>query len=117
MANRLNVPNKLLTQLPRRAFLKWMGSGVLVVALAGVARSYGKERFIRPPGALPEDEFLSFCIRCDKCRNVCPYGAISPVSITESIVGIGTPKLNGYCPNCKRCIPACPTGALSRYRI
>ncbi len=107
----------ILTRLPRRAFLQWLGKGTLVVALAGVARLYGNQHFIRPPGALPEEEFLSICIRCDRCRIVCPYQYVEPVSIFESIVAAGTPKLTSYCPNCRRCIPNCPTGALSRYRL
>jgi ferredoxin len=73
-----------------------------------------EEHFVRPPGARPEAEFLALCIRCHKCRDACRYAEIVPVSITESIINAGTPKLeNGtWCPNCRRCIPVCPTGAL-----
>ena len=30
---------------------------------------------IRPPGALPEDDFLSTCIRCGRCGDACPARA------------------------------------------
>ncbi|MBI4789155.1 MAG: 4Fe-4S binding protein [Chloroflexi bacterium] len=116
--------------LGRRAFVGLVGKAAVVVALGGFIRYVGpkdrlveapqglaRDRIIRPPGARPEEEFLSLCIRCDKCRVVCPYGLVSPVSITESIVSAGTPKLTGWCPNCRRCIPVCPTGALTRQRL
>ena len=41
-------------------------------------RGDGKRRFIRPPGALPEAEFLTTCERCRKCVEVCPVDAIFP---------------------------------------
>src|SRR5881394_339029 len=31
---------------------------------------------LRPPGALPEDQFLSTCSRCAKCVQVCPAECI-----------------------------------------
>jgi ferredoxin-type protein NapG len=107
------------SHLARRAFVGLAGRGALVVALGGGIRLLQpEERFIRPPGALPEEEFLSICIRCDKCYWACPYADITPVLITESIVSAGTPRLKGrWCPNCRRCIPACPVGALVRWRF
>jgi ferredoxin-type protein NapG len=107
------IPNKVNAFLTRRAFVRLVGEGALVVALGGLLRFMEtKDKFIRPPGALPEEEFLSLCIRCDRCREACPYGLISPVSVTESVISAGTPKLRGYCPHCWRCVSACPTDAL-----
>jgi len=106
--DRLNSP------LTRREFVGLVGKGAIVIALGGLIRFLEpKDKFVRPPGALPEDEFLSLCIRCDKCRDVCPWGDITPVRLTESVIGVGTPRLRrGYCPRCWKCIPVCPTGAL-----
>jgi ferredoxin len=110
MGNR-DRPNSLL---PRRAFVGLVGKGATVVALGGFVRFLEREeRFIRPPRAVPEEEFLSLCIRCDICRDVCRYGLITPVLLTESVISAGTPRLPNYwCPNCRRCYEACPTGAL-----
>ena len=122
--------NRLNSHLPRRAFIEWVGKGAIVFVLGGVIRFIGpkdrlvapaggvpRDRIIRPPGAVPEEEFLSLCIRCDKCINVCPYGIVTPVLITESVVSAGTPRLTGFfCATCRRCIPVCPTGALRRER-
>lgn len=100
-------------RLPRRGFVGLVGKGAAVVALGGVVRALdpGTE-FIRPPGALPEQEFLITCIRCAKCANACPHGLITPVGIGESVISIGTPRLQSYCSRCRRCIDACSTKAL-----
>ena len=33
-------------------------------------------RFLRPPGALPENEFLARCLHCGQCAQVCPFNCI-----------------------------------------
>jgi ferredoxin-type protein NapG len=117
MAIGMGDRDRVNSLLPRRAFVELVGKGALVVALGGLMRFLDPKReFIRPPGALPEEEFLSLCIGCDRCREVCPYGLISPVPITESVIRAGTPRLRGYCPLCWRCVSAYPTDALGYYR-
>jgi ferredoxin-type protein NapG len=73
-------------------------------------------RYIRPPGARPELEFLLLCSRCDDCRNACPHGLI--FSLPRAFAAaIGTPALDllheacALCPDWP-CIAACTTGAL-----
>ncbi len=110
----MGLTDSLLT---RRAFLglvETAGKSLLVFAIAGsIHRAQGDSSFSRPPGAREEAVFLSLCLRCDRCRVACPYDIIRPVRITESIMAVGTPILEGYCRNCNRCRPPCPTGALA----
>jgi ferredoxin-type protein NapG len=114
---REKLTNRVNSLLTRRAFVELAGKGGIVLALAGLMHFLGSKReFVRPPGAAPEEEFLSLCIRCDRCREACPYGLISPVPITESVISAGTPRLQGYCPLCWRCVAACPTDALAYYQ-
>lgn len=99
--------------LSRRAFTGLAGKGAAVLALGGAVFAADTRReYIRPPGALPEEDFIVACIRCDRCRKICPDGFISPVPLSESIVKAGTPSLIGYCPRCFKCTLICPTGAL-----
>ena len=71
---------------------------------------------IRPPGALPEEQFLSACIRCGLCVRDCPYDILKLGQIGEE-VPTGTPYFvarTGPCELCDDipCVAACPTNAL-----
>ncbi|MBM4452363.1 MAG: 4Fe-4S dicluster domain-containing protein [Chloroflexi bacterium] len=113
MAVSMGGRDRLDSLLTRRAFLGLVVEGAIVIGLAGFIRFLGrKDSFIRPPGARPEEEFLSLCIRCGKCREACPWGLITLVPLTESVISVGTPRLRWPCPHCMRCIRVCPTGAL-----
>jgi ferredoxin-type protein NapG len=105
--------NWLDEPLDRHGFLEWLGNGAIFVALGGFLRFLERDdEFVRPPGARREEVFLSLCLRCDKCRDACPWELISPVPLTDSIINAGTPVLRGYCRDCMLCVLACPTGAL-----
>ncbi len=69
---------------------------------------------LRPPGAVPEDEFAKRCIKCNKCVQICPYHSIQllPLSAGKKF---GTPIIIAReipCYVCMKCPPVCPTGAL-----
>lgn len=72
--------------------------------------------YVRPPGALPELEFLAACTRCGACAAICPAGAILHVP-TSGGLAAGTPFLEPAripciaCPEMP-CAAECPTDAL-----
>src|SRR5574343_167599 len=71
---------------------------------------------LRPPGALPENDFLGACIRCGLCVRDCPYNTLV-LAKPEDPVATGTPFFtarNIPCEMCEGipCIKACPTTAL-----
>ncbi|MFT4703880.1 MAG: ferredoxin-type protein NapG [Bradymonadia bacterium] len=74
-------------------------------------------RVQRPPGALPELEFLLACTRCGDCIRSCPVAAILTLDDGAG-ASAGTPFLdvNKFrpCVACDDapCMPACPTDAL-----
>lgn len=73
---------------------------------------------LRPPGAVPEDQFLKMCIRCRKCAEVCPYDSIKIADGSQG-VKMGTPYINPRdipCYLCMKCPPVCPSGALQPVR-
>ncbi len=79
---------------------------------------------LRPPGALPEKEFLAACVRCGLCVRDCPEfesytGLGKTLKLAELGDGaaVGTPYFvarNVPCEMCEDipCVKACPTGAL-----
>jgi len=71
---------------------------------------------IRPPGALPEPDFLDLCVRCAECMKVCTTNALQPVLFEAGLDGAFSPRFMGrigYCEyNCTLCSQVCPTGAI-----
>ena len=78
-------------------------------------------RLIRPPGALPEKQFLELCQRCGQCMKVCPTNVINPTLAEAGMAGFWTPRLimtQGYCEyTCTLCGSVCPTGAIAEISI
>jgi len=73
---------------------------------------------IRPPGALPEEKFLSACLRCGQCVRGCPFDVLRLAELGDDIP-TGTPYFisrQNPCRMCEDipCMKACPSGALSK---
>jgi len=70
--------------------------------------------WFRPPGAVPEAEFLDTCSRCAKCVEVCPEYCIVPAQ-AHTGAPRGSPIMypnEEACTLCGKCMDACPSGAL-----
>lgn len=78
-------------------------------------------KVIRPPGSIPEPEFLQRCLKCAQCIRVCPTNVLQPAAFEAGVEGLWTPVLNmrlGYCElNCTDCGYVCPTGAIQRITL
>jgi len=73
---------------------------------------------VRPPGALPEKQFLGACLRCGQCVRGCPYDVLRLARVGDEIP-TGTPYFiarENPCRMCEDipCMKACPSGALSK---
>ena len=71
---------------------------------------------LRPPGAIPEDQFNGACIRCGLCVRDCPFDMIHLARLGEP-VPTGTPFFYARAHGCEMCedipcVAACPTNAL-----
>ncbi len=106
--------------LSRRAFMGTTVSAIALPFLFAVRplKRYPEPSLIRPPGALPEEEFLGRCVRCGECMQVCIGNALHPTFMEAGAEGIFTPRLIpriGYCEyQCTLCGQVCPTGALKQ---
>lgn len=95
-------------------------AGLASVAVSRATPSYDANRpnpdLIRPPGALPEQEFLARCVKCGECMKVCITNGLQPTLMEAGFEGIWTPIMDtsrGYCEyNCTLCGQVCPTGAI-----
>ena len=123
--------------LGRRRVITAVGAGVLWGAAVtsnaseyqGAMRRYNKNnKAMRPPGALPESQFLAACTRCAECMKICPTNALQPATFETGLQGLWTPLLVpsvGPCAEkCTSCGDICPTGAIrpftwqdKRYKI
>ena len=105
--------------LTRRNLVEGAAAVVALAAVGGVGVAFaGETAPLRPPGAQDEAHFISTCIRCDRCRTVCPTGAIGVATVEDGFVNMRTPKMEfllGPCDECGgeyRCAEVCPVGSI-----
>ena len=105
--------------LSRRGFIYSLAGG-LTFGLLSVQTPYAslqsKHKLIRPPGALPENDFWHTCIRCGECMKSCLTNTLQPCLWESGFSGLWTPKLDlrlAPCEqNCNVCGKVCPTQAI-----
>jgi polyferredoxin len=114
----LRAPVVSRPDLARRQFLLSLAGGA---ALAWGLRTYEAPvkkpaAVLRPPGAVPDDEFRNQCIRCGSCLRVCPTTGLRPDHGQSRIWWHEAPRLSGRdggCSyECNACGQVCPTGAI-----
>ncbi len=109
-------------QEARRQFLRSvvLTAGVTSISLLGFMPipSEGKRQKLRPPGALSEEQYLSSCIKCGQCVQVCPVNAVK-LDDMDTGFGLGTAYIDAREQACDfscdglQCVLACPTGSLT----
>ncbi|UCE88107.1 MAG: 4Fe-4S dicluster domain-containing protein [Pseudomonadota bacterium] len=105
-----------------RRFLRTLaGAGATALLPGGgnAARHAPSLRYLRPPGALAEADFLANCIRCGKCGEACPNRCIKYFGLENGLDSLDTPYIvprEQACILCMECGQACPTGALEQLR-
>lgn len=122
-----NDPPTHETALGRRGFLA-TASGTITGVVGGVLASTGAKAWgaklgtpdavlpVRPPGSVPEQEFLQMCIRCGECFQACPSDVLQPLGFEQGFEGLLTPQVvadwSGCASSCNACGQVCPTGAI-----
>jgi ferredoxin len=123
----INDPPTHETPIGRRGFLA-AGIGIGAAVVGGIGATAGikamganlsnpaSPRPIRPPGSVPEPEFLNLCIRCGECFRACPNDVLQPLGFQQGLEGLWTPHVKadwaGCEPSCNNCGQVCPTGAI-----
>jgi len=125
-------PPQYLPGLPgRRQFLQagLAGAGFTVGSMLGLdslqqPASVGLIRptaLIRPPGAVPEEDFLRLCLRCGCCMQACPSNGLQPTYLLAGLAGMFSPVLvprRGPCEAaCNACGQVCPSRALRKLQL
>ncbi len=108
--------------MDRRRFLRYglevAGAFSMVGLFAGLS---GPSRlYVRPPRSMDEPDFVTKCIRCGVCVEVCPTRTLRQLDLTRNVKAIATPVLDtdhGGClawrpGGCDACARHCPTGAI-----
>jgi len=104
--------------LDRRSFFRQGLRKASEIAVKEVeAHIKRKIRWIRPPYALAELEFLLTCTRCGDCISACPHQVIFPLPASVGTQIAGTPALdllNKACHLCPEwhCLKVCQPRAL-----
>ncbi|QDT13676.1 Putative electron transport protein YccM [Planctomycetes bacterium K23_9] len=122
-----NDPPTNETALGRRGFLSLAAGGTAAtvggLTVAGGTKLFGANlddpnavRPVRPPGSVPEQEFLEMCIRCGECFKACPNNVLQAEGFLQGLEGLWTPQVvadwAGCESSCNACGQVCPTGAI-----
>ncbi len=116
-----------VTEFPvrRRGFLAGIAGGAVAALSTKLAwgADLGKRQtwLLRPPGSVPEKEFLQLCIRCGECFKACPNDVLHPQGFEQGLEGlwapIAVPNWSGCESKCNNCGQVCPTGAIRALSI
>jgi polyferredoxin/NAD-dependent dihydropyrimidine dehydrogenase PreA subunit len=107
--------------ISRRGFVLSVAGGAVALPAIRLANSVGANYdplLIRPPGSLPEQQFLERCLKCGQCMRVCPTNVMQPAGLQHGIEALWTPTMNnrigssGCQYNCTACSHICPTAAI-----
>ena len=88
--------------MSRRTFALGVGGAGVLLAMGGL-KLVPAEAQVRPPGGQDENRLVASCIRCERCVEACPRGALRPAHIEDGIVSVRTPTTNfndGWCDFC-----------------
>ena len=106
--------------MQRRHFIEALVAAAAAAVVPGVARPSlprGSLRYLRPPGALAEADFLGRCIHCGQCGEACPNRTIRYFGLENGPAAMDTPYIiprEKGCILCMKCGEVCPTGAIRR---
>lgn len=104
--------------LSRRVFILAAISGATTsfIAYGHPSRLLRDPELIRPPGSIPEEQFLDTCIRCGNCMRICITNTIQPCSLGTELRSLWSPRLiQRLAPceaTCNLCGQICPTQAI-----
>lgn len=106
--------------ITRRGVLKTVMAAVATAPLINLAPKVTKTEnrtLIRPPfSRYKEEDFLSTCIRCGKCMEVCVSNTLQPAYFEAGAEGLMTPvikpEIAGCEGTCNACGQVCPTNAI-----
>ena len=114
------------TDIDRRQFFKSGAIAIGSLAIVGTGSYYLKSNkknnipdtnILRPPGAVSENIFVSECIKCGLCVQICPIQAIKLADI-DSGLDYGTPYIDireqacDFSCDSLQCVETCPTAVL-----
>lgn len=107
--------------MERRNFLHILGANLLAALLPSrqgrAARLKPSLRYLRPPGALAEEDFVKACIHCGQCSEICPNDCLKFFGMENGLSSINTPYITPRekgCILCMKCGEVCPSGAIKK---
>lgn len=103
--------------LTRRTLVQGGALAAATLCLGGTVRAFADSGTpaLRPPTAQDEDLLFGTCLKCERCRSVCPTSAIRTGLLEDGILSLRTPLMDfhkGLCDFCGRCAEVCPTGSI-----